>query len=185
MYMAIQCRCLRVDFVCNQYPVQSIKHCDQVIHITRPDLKTPNQFKKYLANGRNKELLIEFIFQCWTRCDSGILGTVPLVVSHGDVCNSTDVNDAVVAVTEVPDLFSDHEEADTRLLLHAHQAAQVFSSVIIKSPDTDVMVLSLAKSKDFHGCLLLFMTGSGSNNRIINITELGINNNDNNNNNCL
>ena len=44
----------------------------------------------------------------------------------------------------------------------------------IKSPDTDVMVLLLEKSHDFHGCLLLFMTGSGSNNRIINITELGI-----------
>ena len=42
----------------------------------------------------------------------------------------------------------------------------------IKSPDTDVMVLS--KSQDFHDCLLFFMTGSGSNNRIINITELGI-----------
>ena len=44
----------------------------------------------------------------------------------------------------------------------------------IKSPDTDVMVLSIAKSQYFHDCLLLFMTGSGSNNRIINITELGI-----------
>ena len=98
-----------------------------------------------------------------------------MIVSHGEVCHSIVVNDAVVAVTEVPDLFSDHEEADTRLLLHAHQAARAFSSsVTIKSPDTDVMVLSLAKYRDFHGCLLLFMTGSGSNNRIINITELGI-----------
>ena len=56
----------------------------------------------------------------------------------------------------------------------AHQAARAFSSVTIKSPDTDVMVLSLAKSQDFHSFLLLFMTGSGSNNKIINITELGI-----------
>ena len=94
-----------------------------------------------------------------------------MVVSYGDVCHSIVDNYAVVAVTEVPDLFSDHEEADTRLLLHAHR---VFSSVTIKNPDRDVMVLSLAKSQDFHGCLLLFMTGSSSNNRIINITELGI-----------
>ena len=36
------------------------------------------------------------------------------------------------------------------------------------------MVLSLTKSHDFHGCLLFFMTQSSSNNRIINITELGI-----------
>ena len=183
MHMAIQCRCLRVDFVCDQYPVQSIKNCERerramggtrVIHITRPDHKPPKQFKKYLVNGRNKELLIEFIFQCWSMCDPGILGNVLLVVSHGDVCHSIVVNDAVVAVTEVPDLFSYHEEADTWLLLHVHQAARAFSSVTIKSPDTDVMVLSLAKSQDVHGCLLLFMIVSDSNNRIINITELGI-----------
>ena len=128
--MAIQCRCLRVDFVCDQYPVQRIKNCErdrhamggtQVIHTTRPDHKTTKQFKKYLANGKNKELMIEFPFQLWTRCAPGILDNVLLVVSHGDVCHSIVVNDAVVAVTEVPDLFSDHEEAYTRLLHHAHQ----------------------------------------------------------------
>ena len=116
--------------------------------------------------------MIEFIFQCWTRCDPGILGNVLLAVSHGDVSHSIVVNDAVVAVTEVPDLFSDHEEADTRLLLHAHQTARVFSSLTIKRPD--VIILSLAKSQDFHGCLLLSMIGYGSNNRIIKFTELGI-----------
>ena len=97
-----------------------------------------------------------------------------MVVSHGELFHSIVVSDAVVTVAEVPDLFSDHEEADTRLLLHVHQAARVFSSVTIKNSNTDVMVLSLAKSQDFHGCLLLFMTVSGSNNRIINITELQI-----------
>ena len=101
-------------------------------------------------------------------------GHIFLVVSHSDACHSIVVNDTVVAVTEVPDLFSDHEEVDTRFPLHAHQTALVFISVTIKSPDTDVMLLSLAKSQDFHGCLLHFMTGSSSNNRIINITELGI-----------
>ena len=29
MHMAIQCRCLRVDFVSDQYPVQSIKNCER------------------------------------------------------------------------------------------------------------------------------------------------------------
>ena len=130
-----------MDFVCDHYPVQSIKGSEgerramsgtQVIHIKRPDQKTPKQFNKYP-------------FQCWTRCDPGILSNVLLVVSHGEVCHSIFVNDSVVTVT-------------------------VFSSVIIKSPDTGVMVLSMVKSQDFHRCLLLFMTGSDSNNRIINIT---------------
>ena len=51
------------------------------------------------------------------------MDNVLLIVSHGEVCHSIVVNDAVVAVTDVPDLFSDHEEADTRRLLHAHQPA--------------------------------------------------------------
>ena len=72
-----------------------------------------------------------------------------MVVSQDEVCHSIVVNDAIVAVTEVPDLFSDHEEADTRLLFHAHQAARAFISMTIKNPDTDVMVLSLAKSRTF------------------------------------
>ena len=95
MHMAIRCRCLRVDFVCDQYPVQNIKNRErramsgtQAIHITRPDQKTPKEFTKYLAKGRNRELLIEFFFKCWTRCDTGILGNSLLVVSHGEVCHS-------------------------------------------------------------------------------------------------
>ena len=86
------------------------------------------------------------------------------MVSHGKVCHSIVVNDAIVAVTEVPDLFSDNEEADTWLLLHAHQTAQVFNSMTIKSPDTDVIVLYMDKLQDFHSCFLLFRTGSGTNN---------------------
>ena len=103
-----------------------------------------------------------------------MLGNILVVVSHGKVCHFIVVNNALVAVTEVTDLFSDYDEADTRLLLHAQQAARVFSSVTIKRPDTDGMVLSMTKFLDFHSCLLLLMTGSGSNNRIIKITELGI-----------
>ena len=96
------------------------------------------------------------------------------MVLHCEVCHSIVVNYAVVTVTEVPDPFSDHEVADTQLLLHTHQAAQVFSNVTIKSPDTNVKVISLAESHDFQGCLLLLMTGFGRENRIIYITELGI-----------
>ena len=161
--------------------MQSINNCErrsvsgtQVIHSKRLDQKTPKQFKKYLANGRNRELLIEFPFQCLTRCDPGMLSNILLLVSHGEVCHFIVVNDAVVAVTDVPDLFSDHEKADTLLLLHAHQATHVFSSATIKSPNTDVMLPSLAKSHDFNSCLLIFMEGSDSSNRIINITQLGI-----------
>ena len=80
MHMAIQCRSLMVDFVCDHFPVQSINNCEhehramsctQVIHITRPDQKIPKQFKTYLANGRHKELLKEFLCQWMRSCNTG------------------------------------------------------------------------------------------------------------------
>ena len=109
MHMAIQFRYVRVDFVCDQYPVQIIKNCERDVvlwvHSGHPHPKTRPQDTKAIqeisGKWRNKELLIEFIFQCWTRCDPVILGNVLLVVSHGEVCHSIVVNNAVVAVTEV------------------------------------------------------------------------------------
>ena len=181
--MALRYKCCRVDFVCDRYPVQSIKNCErdrravggtQVFKITRQDQKTPKQFKKFLASGENKECLVEFLFQCWSKCDPGKLADISLIVSHGEACHSLKVIENALEVQRISELFSDHEEADTRLLLHARHAAQVFSTVVIKSPDTDVMILSVAKSHDFHECVLLFLTGTGIDNRIINITEVGM-----------
>lgn len=39
------------------------------------------------------------------------------------------------------EFYSDHEEADTRMVLHATQLAQSHSCLIVKSDDTDVLVL--------------------------------------------
>ena len=42
---------------------------------------------------------------------------------------------------DLEELRSNHEEADTRLLLHAKYATQSSSRIIVQSPDTDVLVL--------------------------------------------
>ena len=42
---------------------------------------------------------------------------------------------------EIAAMFSDHEEADTRLLLHAIHAASGLTCIVFQSPDTDVLVL--------------------------------------------
>jgi len=43
----------------------------------------------------------------------------------------------------LPELHADHEEADTRFLLHATHASITCGRLIIQSPDTDVAVLSV------------------------------------------
>ena len=58
-----------------------------------------------------------------------------------------------------PNLCSDHEEADTRLLLHAKHAATTHRRIVIQSPDTDVAVLSIAHFEDLSCQEVWFRTG--------------------------
>lgn len=51
-------------------------------------------------------------------------------------------------------LFSKQEEADTRMFLHAKNAAQESTSVIIASEDTDVFILALALHSELDITLL-------------------------------
>ena len=46
-------------------------------------------------------------------------------------------------VAKLSSLESDHEEADTRLLLHAHNASHDHPQVIVQLPDTDVAIILL------------------------------------------
>ena len=54
----------------------------------------------------------------------------------------------LAGVQEAVDFYSTHEEAETRMILHALHASDVFERndmtgrVIIKTPDTDVLVLA-------------------------------------------
>ena len=65
----------------------------------------------------------------------------------------------------------DHEEADTRLILHASNAAQTHSNVIIISPDTDVFFVALNTSLVIH-CEIFFLTGTQNKTRIISLGRL-------------
>jgi hypothetical protein len=69
-------------------------------------------------------------------------------------------------------LRSDHEEADTRLLLHAKHAANTHPRIVIQSPDTDVAVLSIAHFEDFSCQELWFKTGVKDRQRYIPIHDI-------------
>ena len=56
-------------------------------------------------------------------------------------------------------LKSDHEEADTRLLLHAAHASRDHSRIVVQSPDTDVVVLCTAHYSKLRCRELWFRTG--------------------------
>lgn len=73
--------------------------------------------------------------------------------------------------TLVPELLSDHEEADTRMILHAsHASRSAYEHIILRS-DTDVFVISLNASSFINGSLYL-LTGSGKSKRVIPVTSI-------------
>ena len=73
---------------------------------------------------------------------------------------------------EVTELKSTHEEADTRLLLHASDDANMGSKAfIITAEDTDVMVLCLAFQKDIT-CPIFMKCGTQNRTRYVNISKL-------------
>ena len=70
-------------------------------------------------------------------------------------------------------LNCNHEEADTRLILHASHASMTgHNAVCICSPDTDVAVIATAHSFDIPATIV-FLTGTKNRRRFINLTQVG------------
>ena len=61
--------------------------------------------------------------------------------------------------TKVTALHCDHEEADTRMLLHAKHAIRDALRVVIQSPDTDVLLLCVTHNNQVECDELWFCTG--------------------------
>ena len=75
-------------------------------------------------------------------------------------------------ISDCSDIYSSREEADTRIILHALHADKMFGlkgtkgRIIIKSPDTDVLILAVHFFPTFqHTQELWFQTGSVTNTR--------------------
>ena len=180
--LGLQSKSLRIDFVTDTYPDGSIKDLERrmrasdgaaIIRIHGASQKLPTQWKKFLKFGKNKEALVQFLFQHWCTCKSGILHGLTLYVSHGNECHQllpAAADDREVIVQMIDDLCCDHEEADTRLLLHASHATD-YQNIIIRSPDTDVFILLIHFCSDIGGSLY-FLTGLKDTARVLHINRI-------------
>ena len=137
-----------VHFVTDTYRNVSIKNAEhanraaggsQVMRIYGQAL--PQQSKKFLSNGQNKESLIEFLFETWSKMATSDLKGVRVYLSHGSKCHVMSPSiapDDTVRVDEGDNLNSTQEEADSRMFLHAAYAANssAATDVIIVQPPT-------------------------------------------------
>ena len=71
----------------------------------------------------------------------------------------------------VPELESDHKEADTRMVLHAAYVSFTYEDIVISTPDTDVFMIALAKLGEIDANLF-FLTGTKDKRRIVYLNAL-------------
>ena len=155
--------CQRVDVVFDQYWQLSIKAGERMkrgesnaleVRIHGKSTPVPKQFTKYISNSANKRNLSAFLTEAWIEMAKDLPEDKEFVIG-GETAFLAKNGQCY----EVPALNSDHEEADTRMLLHAQHASETSQRVVILSPDTDVLILSVTHYDEI-GCeQLWFRTG--------------------------
>lgn len=119
-------------------------------------------------------LISAVLFRHWEQLDTlkDLIGRLELFITHSKHCHRIckDENDTI-EVAEVEGLYTDHEEADTRLLLHAKHASINYSDIVVRSPDTDVFILMLGHTSSIDANLYLD-TGAGNYRRVIDINKI-------------
>ena len=140
----------RVDFIGDRYPKQSIKGIErerrakagaQLVKIYGREQKKPKQWKKFLAEGGNKEEIMQFFFHCWSKCNPAKLKGIPEYITHGNKCHRIAPSAGGLAVEDIAELLSDHEEADSRLFLHAQHASRDHQNIVIRGRTLTFLLL--------------------------------------------
>ena len=173
----------RVDFVTDTYKQLSIKSYERSRRGTAPThllpgakSKTPNDWKSFMSNDKNKTQLISLLLDQWTtdKYATRLVNRNLYFVIGEEVFRLTCEDGKTVSKYPEETLFSSQEEADTRIILHCldiRTSPPDESTIIVRSPDTDVLVLLARYCKDIH-LTVLFDTGVGNKRRLLNINNI-------------
>ena len=160
----------RIDVVFDRYLQSSIKEaarikrgtsCERII---RPDMEVPKNWNGFLANSKNKEQLFKLLAETIVSCQS----EKEVIATHEEttISNSAYHNKQIYSKCN-------HEEADTRMILHARQAADAgHANLVIRSSDTDVLVLAVAHFENIGADKLWIYSGTSKHHKIIPVHEV-------------
>lgn len=151
----------RLDIVWDVYKPNSLKQQTRqargsgIRYVVTPSTPVPSQWQAFLRDDKNKEELFSYI-------NSEILMTdteKEIIVTSGDLAYSTDSSRDLKLISPCS-----HEEADIRILLHAFHAVQEgHESVMIRTVDTDVLVLAVGFYHEIKSKYLWVAFGTGKN----------------------
>ena len=167
-------------FLTDSYKEVSIKQLERncrgqsaKFYISGPKTKLPRDFKAFLQNSNNKRQLIKLFLVEWRKYTRYLQGRTVYFVDEEDCWMLTSDGHAVTC-TLASDLCSDHEEADTRVILHCIHASRMSEQttpIVVRSPDTDVLILLLSYASSVSQPLYLD-TGFGNKRRMVDVKAI-------------
>ena len=107
------------------------------------------QWNQFLSSSQDKKELVKFFVNHWKQ-KTPFMGNKHLYIGYEDncICFSPD------GTVDIPELASNHEEADTRMLLHMNHnidQSDIQKKFVFHTPGTDVFVLRLSHLHKIHG----------------------------------
>ena len=133
----------RVDVVWDDYIENSLKtttRCNRGAGVRRrvaANSQLPRNRKEFLRVDANKRELFKFLAECLGSMEAAPGKQVITTYGEGVLC-ITPCDTSMLAPCS-------HEEADTRMFLHvSHAVNQGFNNILLRTVDTDVLVLAVA-----------------------------------------
>ena len=170
-----------IHLVLDKYQSPSIKDCErkarykgsQSFVITGPDQAQRQSGKDLLNNVYFKDEFAKFILEEWKKVHYGrIIGTKTLYISHGGQYRELRNDGGILQSREPHNLQGRHEEADTLIAFHIRSIGS--GNVLVRSNDTDVVVMLSHLAGNLDETNIILDYGSGNHRRYIDISQLAI-----------
>ncbi|CAM1331032.1 Uncharacterised protein g10458 [Pycnogonum litorale] len=144
---------------------------NQAFVITGPEQAQRQSGTELLKNGAFKEEFACFLMDEWRRPQyERIIGDKTIFVSHGGRCIQMKIEDGLLRIDEPGHLQGRHEEADTLIAFHVNSVSS--GNVLVRSTDTDVLIILIAIAGRSAAVRLILDYGTGNNRRYIDVTSI-------------
>lgn len=182
--LAQTCGAKRITVVFDTYKSNSIKASERIrrgdrescIYMVSGERKMP-PYREFLKAHKNKQQLLLFLTEYCVNNGAAYLKDDQLLMIAGGFYEP----EKVVALEKgkkhrfVSELYSTHVLHDTRIILHTFYESKVAQSILVKSVDTDVLLLLLhfrATDSELKNTDIYMRLGHGLNSRFASINQI-------------
>uniref|UniRef100_UPI00358F3B0A uncharacterized protein n=1 Tax=Myxine glutinosa TaxID=7769 RepID=UPI00358F3B0A len=168
-------------FSTDSYHPESIKAQERLrrgssekIILAGPATRKPYDFKMFLANDDNKKQMCQLLLKVWSGQEAATRlerTEMAVLIVEGKAHQLASTN-GKVEVRELPTIYSNQEETDTRVVLYLHHAATIgYKNAVVRTPDTDILLILLHHAHNIKLTVYLD-TESGKHRQLVNVSEL-------------